>query len=110
MGFGTVVDSLHAIRRAVFDERFCTLDALRAALAANWAGHEPLRARLVALAKFGHADAEADSLAGRFARDLASIVRGLRNERGGPFQPSFVVYYAFYGKGRDTRATPDGRG
>lgn len=109
VGLGTVVDSLQAIRAAVFEDGFCTPAELRQALADNWTGHDALRARLVSLPKFGHADAEVDALAARFARDLASIARHLRNERGGPFQPSFFVYYAFYGMGRDTRATPDGR-
>ena len=109
IGLATVVDSLLAIRRAVFEERWLTLAQLREALAANWQGHEDLRNRLVALPKFGHANAEADALATRLSEDLVRCVDQLRNERGGPYQASFFVYYAFRDMGQRTRATPDGR-
>lgn len=109
VGFGTVVDSMHAIRRAVFEDRWCTLAALREALAHDWEGCSELRARLVALPKFGHGNREVDELAHRLARDFASLTTGLRNERGGPFQASMFVYYAFVNLGHSVRATPDGR-
>lgn len=109
VGLATVVDSLLSIRRAVFDEHWLTLDQLRAALAADWRGHEALRSRLAALPKFGHADTEADAIATRLSDDLARCVATLRNERGGPYQASFFVYYAFRDMGQRTRATADGR-
>ncbi len=109
VGFGTVVDSLNAIRLAVYEQKFCSLPELRTALMANWAGSEPLRARLIALPKFGHGDKATDALAARFGRDIAALSRPLRNERGGPFQPSFFAYFFFYWMGKDVRATADGR-
>lgn len=109
VGMGTIVDSLHAIRALVFEERALTLSGLRAALAANWEGHEGLRARAIALPKYGHDNPEVNALAGRFAADIAAMARGLVNERGGPFQPSFFVYYAFVSMSGNVRATPDGR-
>jgi formate C-acetyltransferase len=109
VGFATVVDSLQAIRQAVFEDGLLTLAQLRGALADDWEGHDSLRTRLIALPKFGHAEPSADELAARLARDVAAVARDLRNERGGHFQPSFFVYYAFQWMGEDTRATPDGR-
>jgi formate C-acetyltransferase len=109
VGFATLVDSLFALRIAVFEERWVTLEALRAALRQNWEGHEALRARLVALPKFGHGHAGVDALAAEISRGLAAFVRTLRNERGGRFQPSLFVYYAFVQMGQVVRATPDGR-
>lgn len=109
VGFGTVVDSLYAIRQAVYEQRFVTLAELCMALSKDWKGHEPLRARMVALPKYGHGDAGCDALARRFAADITAFSEPLKNERGGPFQPSFFVYYFFFSMGRDTRATPDGR-
>lgn len=109
VGFGTVADSLFAIRKAVFDDRWCTLAELRRRLAANWAGAEALRARFIALPKFGHGDAGVDALAARFAKDIAGFCRTMPNERGGRFQPSFFVYYMFVVMGAHVRATPDGR-
>jgi formate C-acetyltransferase len=50
-----------------------------------------------------------DALAARLSAGLAGRVRELENERGGRFQPSLFVYYAFVQMGKDVRATPDGR-
>ena len=109
VGFGTVVDSLAVIQRAVYDEEWLSLDELNRALAANWAGYEALRARLVALPKFGYDDPVTNALARRLAADLAKFVRNLENERGAGFQASLFVYYMFLRMGVQVRATPDGR-
>ena len=109
VGFGTVVDSLAAIQRAVFEEGWLDLEELNRALADDWTGHEALRARLVALPKFGHDEAVTNALAGRLAADLARFARHLENERGDRFQPSLFVYYMFMRMGGQVRATPDGR-
>jgi len=109
VGLATVVDSLHAVRRAVFEQRWLSLEELRGVLADDWRGREPLRARMIGLGKFGCGDEEADALAGRFAGDLAAFVPTLTNERGGHFQASFFVYYQFADMAPRVRATPDGR-
>jgi formate C-acetyltransferase len=109
VGLGTLVDSLHAVRVAVYEERWLTLSDLRRHLVANWASAEDLRQRLRRLPKFGHGDARVDTLAAELARDLAVFARGLPSERGGFFQASFFVYYAFQWFARAVRATPDGR-
>lgn len=109
VGFGTLVDSLYAIREAVFARRWVTLPELGEALRRNWHEYEELRTRLAALPKFGHGDPGSDGLAAELAAELAASMTGLRNERGGPFQPSFFVYYMFATLGALTQATPDGR-
>jgi len=108
-GLATVVDALYAIHQAVYEEGWLTLDGLRAALAANWAGHEATRLRLGRLPKYGQGHAEVDALAARFADELGALVAAVPNERGGRFQGSFFVYYAFQWFGDTVRATPDGR-
>lgn len=109
LGFGTVVDSLTAIRHAVFEEGWLAPAELEHALAVNWVGCEGLRARLAGLPKFGFDDPETNALAGRLAADLAEAVRHVENERGDHFQPSFFVYHMFFTMGKQVRATPDGR-
>lgn len=109
VGFATVVDSLYAIRTAVYEQRWLTLDALRAVLLADWQGHSALQARLAGLPKFGQGNEAVDTLAARFSADLAAITRRQPNERGGYFQPSLFVYYHFMWMAKDVRATPDGR-
>ncbi len=109
VGFGTLVDSLAAIRRAVFEGKWVTLPQLQAALQNNWAGAEELRKRIVELPRYGQSDPLVENLAVRIAHDLAEISRSMTNERGGNFQASMFVYYAFMWMGADCRATPDGR-
>ncbi len=109
VGFATTVDSLSAIREAVFKSRWISLRELKAALASDWKGSEALRARMAALPKYGHGNDDVEALAVRFAKDLAATCDGLKNERGGPFQPSLFVYYFNVHFGKHTAATPDGR-
>ena len=109
VGLATLVDSLHAIRKGVFGERWLSLADLRAVRHRNWEGEEALRARFVGLGKFGHGDEEVDGLAGRLADELAAFIFALPNERGGHFQGSFFVYYQFAHMAPCVRATPDGR-
>jgi formate C-acetyltransferase len=109
VGFATMVDSLHAVQVAVYEERWVTLSELKHALARNWEGAFDQRARMMALPKFGHGHTAVDALAARLSADLAAIARSLENERGAHFQSSFFAYYRFLSMGLATRATPDGR-
>lgn len=109
VGFATVVDALYAVKAAIYDEGWLTPADLRAALAANWEGHAALRARLHRLPRFGQGHRDVDALAGRFVRELSAFIETLPSERGGRFQPSLFVYYAFKWFAPHTRATPDGR-
>lgn len=86
-----------------------TLEELRDAITCNWTGKELLRRRLIRLPKFGQGDDEVNGLAKHFCTEFAGFVRELRNERGGFYQPSFFVYYAFAQFAPFVRATPDGR-
>jgi formate C-acetyltransferase len=109
IGLGTMVDSLYAIKTAVYEEGWVTLEEFRRCLAQNWAGYDALRGRIRRLPRFGHGDARVDALAARFVRDMGEYVRTLPAERGGTFQGSFFVYYAFQWFAAYVRATPDGR-
>ncbi len=109
VGLATVVDSLWAIREAVYGQGWTTLAGLRAALAADWRGHEELHRRCIGLGKFGHDRRDVDALAARFCSDAVAIGRRQRNERGGTLEPSFFVYYFYSMLAHEVRATPDGR-
>ncbi len=109
VGFATLTDSLFAVKQAVFDEKWLSLDELKTALAANWSGHESLRQRMIGLHKFGQGHDDVDSLAARIAAELGEFAGTIENERGGRFQASLFVYYAFVRMAHRVRATPDGR-
>ncbi len=110
VGLGDIVNCLYAIKRGVYDEKFTTLAELRRATAANWpAEYEVLRQRILALPRYGGNHSEVDELAARFVADITAVARACPNERGEYFQPSFFVYFRFFGIGQKTKATPDGR-
>lgn len=108
-GIANLVDSLAAIRTCVYEERSVRPDELLSALAADFAGHEPLRQRLLAAPKFGNDDPRVDE-PGReiieFAwRELA------RHEppRGGRYLASCILFTTYGWEGKRVGALPDGR-
>ncbi len=106
VGFGTLCDSLLALRRAYAEG---TQQQLFAALAANFEGHEPLRRALQASTdRFGHSP-DADAFAKQLAHALAELTRGVKNGCGIEWRTSLFTYFNFIGFGAGTGATPDGR-
>jgi pyruvate-formate lyase len=109
--FANMVDCLAAIREVVYERREATLAEVSAACAADFAGHEQLRARLQAAPKHGNDDPR--------LRDLVMAVERLRDEPvraicrdprdGSRFGNSHVVRSSAVLSGRNTGATPDGR-
>jgi pyruvate-formate lyase len=109
VGLADVINSLIAVKQAVFEEEKITLEQLQRIVAGDWSGYEYLRQQVMAYPRFGHGIAEVDALASRFAAEIAEYVRTVPNERGEHFQPSFFVYWSFKTFGNKTGATPDGR-
>ena len=62
-GNNSAADSLLAIRRAVYEERWLSADGLLACLDADFVGRERERRRLASLPKFGNDDDAADAMA-----------------------------------------------
>lgn len=109
VGLGSLVDSLFAVKKLVFDDQLISLEKLKRILACNWQGHEKLRNKVQHLQRYGHGDAEVDKLSSDVSDQLADFIKTLPNERGEFFQPSYFVYYSFKKMGDYVAATPDGR-
>jgi formate C-acetyltransferase len=109
VGFGTLVDSLAAIKSAVYDLKITDMETLLNALSCNWNGYESLKAKFISMPKYGWNDAESNEMAARVSAELTRITGKMKNERNDKFQASFFVYYAFKNYGKLVRATPDGR-
>ena len=104
------VDSLHAIRKVVFEQGEATQAELREALDANFEGHEALRKKLLAQAKFGNDDDEVDRLLPVVEKISADAVAGYRSWRmNTPFVFECIPRIAHVREGLKTKATPDGR-
>ena len=109
--FANAVDSLAAIREVVYEKKQATLEEVAAACAANFKGHERLRAKLLAAPKHGNDDPRLD--------DVIRLVEKLRDKPmkeicrdprdGSRFGNTHVVRSSAVRTGRVTAATPDGR-
>jgi len=111
IGFANAVDCLAAVREIVFDKKQATLDEVATACAANFQGHERLRAKLRTATKHGNDDPRLDdiiALAERLRDEpMQAICRDPRD--GSKFGNSHVVRSGAVKQGRVTPATPDGR-
>ncbi|MBI5688187.1 MAG: hypothetical protein HZC54_24205 [Verrucomicrobia bacterium] len=111
IGFANAVDCLAAVREVVFDKKQATLAEVATACAANFQGHERLRAKLRTATKHGNDDPRLDdiiALAERLRDEpMQAICRDPRD--GSKFGNSHVVRSGAVKQGRVTPATPDGR-
>ena len=109
-GFGTAIDALMVIRDFVYVRGELTLAELRDVLAANWAGHERLRLRILRSPnKYGNGIEEVDFWAEAVARFLSNKINLRPNGRGGFFMVGLHSAKQYFNLGVKTGATPDGR-
>jgi trans-4-hydroxy-L-proline dehydratase len=110
VGIGTNTDALAAIRRLVFEDRTLTLGALREALAADFAGHDVLRARLVnRMPKYGNDDDAADEIMVRVFRAAFAAIDGRPNTKGGAYRLEMLPTTCHVYFGSVCGASADGR-
>lgn len=109
VGFGTLVDSLFAIKKVVFEDKDMTLDELIKCLNSNFSDCERTRAFLTyKVDKWGRDSGEINQLASEVSEDLSQIFSGIPNSRGGWFESSLFSNTGYVSL-RNTEATPDGR-
>jgi len=110
-GLANAVDSLAVVRQLVYEAQRCSLDELRAALAANWEGYEELRLTAQCrVPKWGNNDDRVDALAVQITDFLGSRINHEPNARGGVFQAALYGIIGTVGSyGKQTGALPDGR-
>lgn len=109
MGFGTVIDSLSAIRTLVFDEKKLSMDALLSALDANFAQHEAVRQMCLHAPKYGNNDARVDAIGRDIEECFTRLARGHTTAFGGELDLRYVSVTSHIPLGGVVGATPDGR-
>lgn len=109
VGAVDVGDALAALEQVVFVERAASLAEVLAACAADFNGHEALRARLRRAPKYGNGDARVDAWVGRVMRSFAAALQGRRNARGGPYVAGFYSMTCHQAFGEVIVALPNGR-
>lgn len=111
IGMINVADSLTAIKWLVFDEKKITLQALVAAMRANWQGdaNEAIRRLCLTAPKYGNDDDYADAMAHDLYQFWADTTGTFDTSLGGKFIPTAISITSHAPGGALTSATPDGR-
>jgi pyruvate-formate lyase len=104
----TVADGLSAIKKVVFDDRFCTTGELLEALRANFEGYEQLRQNCLSAPKFGNDDDYVDDIASDIASRFCARVKQHPSPTGKPIWPA-LYNFLFNDTAKIVGATPDGR-
>jgi len=110
MGFANTVDSLYAVKKAIFEDSVATLDQLVSWLANDWRDAEDKKTYfLQKIPKYGNdvddVDAMGVTVLDHFCNELAKH----KNFRGGQFWPGVFSVGFHIAMGALTAATPDGR-
>jgi trans-4-hydroxy-L-proline dehydratase len=110
VGLGTLTDAMSAIKYHVFDRKALTLDALVAALQANFEGQARLRQLLLnKTPRFGNDDDYADSVMTTLFDIYFNAVDGRPNTKGGTYHINMLPTTCHVYFGSVTGASPDGR-
>ena len=110
VGLGTLTDAMSAIKYHVFDQKTLTLEALTAALQANFEGQERLRQLLLnKTPRFGNDDDYADRVMTTLFDIYFNAIDGRPNTKNGTYHINLLPTTCHVYFGSVIGATPDGR-
>lgn len=109
MGLATTVDSLAALKRAVYEEQVFSFAELAQMLAANFVDFPWEQQYLLKCPKYGNGRDEVDRLAGKVAAVFGETIFGFRTLQGGRMLPLLAANIANIEAGLEVGASPDGR-
>jgi formate C-acetyltransferase len=109
IGYGTVVDSLAAIKKLVFEEKRLTMEEILEALECNFEGREAVRQMLLHTPCYGNNDPYADSIAKAVDRAAVEFTHAYSKELGVNLDLRYVPFTSHVPFGRVVSATPNGR-
>ena len=110
MGLGTVVDSLAAVKKLVFEEKKLSMDKLLAAIDANFEGYDDVQALLRSAPCYGNNDEYADAIGREI--DRLSVEYGGKygmKDLGMHNDVRYVPFTSHVPFGKVVAATPNGR-
>ena len=109
MGLGTVIDSLAAIKKLVFEDKKLTMDQLVDALEANFEGYEDIQQLLRTAPCYGNDDEYADEIGRELDRMAVSFAAKYGKEMGINNDARYVPFTSHVPFGKVVSATPNGR-
>lgn len=109
-GIGTLIDSLYAVKTAVYDKKMVSLKHLRRMLETDFENEEVFRNMLAnKIPKFGQTDQCIRDFSSEVFSGCAGAASGMSNTRGGRYEASLFSFRSFIPFGKQTGCTPDGR-
>ncbi|MEC5317794.1 glycyl radical protein [Brenneria populi subsp. brevivirga] len=109
MGYGTVIDSLAAIKKLVYEERRISMAELLAALENNFEQQPVLRALLMNAPKYGNNDPYADDIGKALDKACLEFTRKYSQTLGVHLDLRLVPFTSHVPFGKVVHATPNGR-
>lgn len=109
LGYGTVVDSLAAIRKFVFEDKSVGMAELIEACKNDFKNNEPLRLRLKKAPRYGNDDSYVDAIAKEIDRICQEECAKVSEQRGIHVILRMVPITAHVPFGNVVSATPNGR-
>ena len=110
MGLGTVVDSLSAIKKLVFEDKKLTMDEVIKAIDANFEGYEDVKALLKSAPCYGNNDPYADSIGHEIDRlSVEFAAKYSQKDLGMFYNVRYVPFTSHVPFGKVVSATPNGR-
>lgn len=109
VGISTAADIIAAVKKAVFDDKFCTKQELLNAIQSNFEGYNELRNYLLSCPKMGNNDDYVDDFAGFVIDTFADVFAKYQNHLGGIFRPGTGSAMEYVRCANLVGATADGR-
>ncbi len=109
IGYGTVVDSLSAIKKMVFEEKKISLAEILDALQNNFEGKEDVRHMLMNVPCYGNNDPYADRIGKAVDRAAVDFTHKYAKELGVHLDLRLVPFTSHVPFGKVVSATPNGR-
>lgn len=109
IGYGTVIDSLSAIKKFVYEEKKVTIRQLQEAIANNFEGQEELRKLLQSAPAYGNNDPYADAIGKRLDKEALDFAAKYSLELGVNLDLRLVPFTSHVPFGKVVAATPNGR-
>ena len=109
IGLSVTANGLAVIKKLVFEDKVTTLAELDAAMNADWQGYEELKAKALAVPKYGNDDDYVDSIAREIANFYYERTRSHIDIFGSRFVSAFMGISNYIPTGRVVGATPCGR-
>lgn len=109
IGYGTVVDSLAAIKKLVFEDKKLTMAELIEAVKHNFEGYEAIQAMLKNAPKYGNNDSYPDEIAKDIDLEALKFTKKYSKEVGVHLDLRLVPFTSHVPFGKVVSATPNGR-